>query len=71
MAMATSVSASRWRTAWNEAIGRPNWMRVAGVLAGQLEHGPGGSDQLVGEGQASERHGGGPVAGRRGHLAPG
>ena len=27
MSMATSVSASRWRTAWNEAMGRPNWMR--------------------------------------------
>ena len=25
--MATSVSASRWRTAWKRAIGRPNWMR--------------------------------------------
>ena len=25
--MATSVSASRWRTAWNDAIGRPNWAR--------------------------------------------
>ena len=36
-----------------------------GVLAGQLEHGPGRSDQLVGEGQAAERHGGGPVT-RRG-----
>ena len=25
--MATSVSASRWRTAWNSAIGWPNWIR--------------------------------------------
>ena len=25
--MATSVSASRWRTAWNLAIGCPNWIR--------------------------------------------
>src|SRR5918996_4059627 len=25
--METSVSARRWRTAWNRAIGRPNWMR--------------------------------------------
>ena len=25
--MATSVSARRWRTAWNLAIGRPNWTR--------------------------------------------
>ena len=25
--IATRLSASRWRTAWNWAIGRPNWMR--------------------------------------------
>ena len=28
MSMPTSVSASRWPTAWNEPIGRPNWMRL-------------------------------------------
>ena len=27
VSMATSVSASRWRTAWNIAIGRPNCTR--------------------------------------------
>ena len=38
--MATSVSARRWRTAWNVAMGRPNWMRSRAWAAGQLEHRP-------------------------------
>ena len=53
---ATRVSASRCRTAWNWLIGRPNWVRSSGVDPGQFEHGPGGADQLVGDGQPGPRH---------------
>ena len=60
VSMATSVSASRWRTAWNEAIGRPNWIRSRACCAGQLEHRPRRADELVAEGELGERDRVGP-----------
>ena len=57
MSMPTSASASRWRTAWNEPIGRPNWMRLRACSQASSSMVRDAPDQLVGERQPSEGHG--------------
>ena len=52
VSMATRVSASRWRTAWNMLIGWPNWMRSRACVASQLEHRPRRADELVADARA-------------------
>ena len=52
VSMATSVSASRWRTAWNWLIGRSNWTRSSACSPGQLEHRPRRADELVADARA-------------------
>ena len=52
--MATSVSARRWRTAWNVAIGRPNWMRSSACSRAELEHRARRADELVADRELGE-----------------
>ena len=60
--MATSVSASRWRTAWNwRSADRTGPARAR--AAGQLEHRPRRADQLVADGQLAQRDRGRPGRG--------
>ena len=53
--MATRLSARRWRTAWNWAMGWSNWIRSTAWSRASCEHRPRRADQLVGEARAGRR----------------
>ncbi len=65
---ATSASASRWRTAWNDAIGRPNWTRSSAWVRARSSIVATAPGDLVGDGPSARRDRRRPS--RRGRSSP-
>ena len=61
LSIATSDSASRWRTAWNPAIGWPNWIRSRACTRASSSIVRDGADEFVGDRQAGDFDRCGPV----------